>query len=43
MKRAANMSCERRSEEKLRGTNHILFGGAFENYVTLPVVPAKDA
>jgi len=30
-----------RSEEKLRGMNHIHFGPAFENYVTLPVIPEK--
>lgn len=30
-----------RSEDKLRGTNHIHFGEKFLNYVTLPVIPPK--
>jgi len=30
-----------RSEEKLRGVNHIHFGRSFVNYVTLPVIPPK--
>ncbi|KAB8221946.1 Alpha/Beta hydrolase protein [Aspergillus novoparasiticus] len=30
-----------RSPEKLQGTNHIHFGPAYENYVTLPVIPSK--
>lgn len=32
---------EDRSEEKLRGQNHIVFGPKFSNYVTLPVIPPK--
>lgn len=34
-------SPEDRSEEKLRGQNHIVFGPKFSNYVTLPVIPPK--
>ncbi|OJD33959.1 x-pro dipeptidyl-peptidase (s15 family) protein [Diplodia corticola] len=30
-----------RSEEKLRGVNHIVFGPKYSNYVTLPVIPPK--
>ncbi|KAF4548662.1 Hypothetical protein D9617_26g078750 [Elsinoe fawcettii] len=30
-----------RSEEKLRGVNHIHFSDKFENYVTLPIIPPK--
>ncbi|KAF7588820.1 hypothetical protein BBP40_005174 [Aspergillus hancockii] len=29
-----------RSPKKLQGTNHIHFGPAYENYVTLPVIPS---
>ncbi|KKY21023.1 putative x-pro dipeptidyl-peptidase protein [Diplodia seriata] len=30
-----------RSEEKLRGVNHVVFGPKYSNYVTLPVIPPK--
>ncbi|KAB2573922.1 putative x-pro dipeptidyl-peptidase (s15 family) protein [Lasiodiplodia theobromae] len=30
-----------RSEEKLRGVNHIVFGPKFSNYVTLPIIPPR--
>ncbi|GAM87649.1 hypothetical protein ANO11243_056760 [Dothideomycetidae sp. 11243] len=30
-----------RAEDKFRGTNHIHFGKGMENYVVLPVIPAK--
>ncbi|KAH3972250.1 hypothetical protein HBH70_002410 [Parastagonospora nodorum] len=32
---------EDRSEEVFGGLNHLHFGGKFENYVTLPIVPPK--
>ncbi|KAK7557671.1 Alpha/Beta hydrolase protein [Phyllosticta citricarpa] len=32
---------EDRSEQKLRGMNHISFGPKYTNYVTLPVIPPK--
>ncbi|KAL1891089.1 hypothetical protein Sste5346_007915 [Sporothrix stenoceras] len=31
-----------RSPEKFQGNNHIHFGPRFSNYVTLPVIPAKE-
>ncbi|RAK93768.1 alpha/beta-hydrolase [Aspergillus costaricaensis CBS 115574] len=31
-----------RPEEKLLGLNHVHFGPKFHNYVTLPVIPAKE-